>query len=97
MEASFASKLVASIDPDQPVIDSLVLKNLGLRLPPKTSHDRFSRIVDLHRDLAEWYHAQLASLEGVRALERFRKAYPDARITDMKALDLIIWKVRDAG
>jgi hypothetical protein len=33
-EASFASKLVATFDPSKPVIDAVVLKNVGLRLPP---------------------------------------------------------------
>jgi hypothetical protein len=33
VEASFASKLTASVDPDKPVIDSIVLKNLDIRLP----------------------------------------------------------------
>lgn len=34
--ASFASKLVATIDANQPVIDSVVLRNVGLRLPLPT-------------------------------------------------------------
>src|SRR5688572_6861082 len=33
VEASFASKLIATLDPEQPVIDSVVFKNLGLKLP----------------------------------------------------------------
>jgi hypothetical protein len=37
-EASFASKLLATIDPSMPVIDSIVLRNLNLKLPP--SHQR---------------------------------------------------------
>ncbi len=33
LEASFASKLKATITPEMPVIDSVVLKNLRLKLP----------------------------------------------------------------
>jgi hypothetical protein len=33
IEASFASKLVATIDPSKPVIDKFVLENFGLKLP----------------------------------------------------------------
>jgi hypothetical protein len=36
-EASFASKLSATIGPTMPVIDSVVLRNLNLRLPPSGS------------------------------------------------------------
>lgn len=32
-EASFASKLVATFDPSKPMIDAVVLTNVGLRLP----------------------------------------------------------------
>jgi len=43
-EASFASKLVATVNPSNPVIDSMVLKNLGLRLPYSTAPNRASDI-----------------------------------------------------
>ena len=33
LEASFASKLVATLDPNKPVIDKFVLSNFNLRLP----------------------------------------------------------------
>ena len=39
-EASFASKLLATIDPNMPVIDSVVLRNLNLRLPASASKQR---------------------------------------------------------
>ena len=51
-EASFASKLVATVDPEMPVIDSAVLRNLGLRLPTRTSHSRAEQIIELHDQLA---------------------------------------------
>src|SRR5262245_24080782 len=37
-EASFASKLLATLNPDMPVIDSIVLGNLKLRLPAAHRH-----------------------------------------------------------
>ena len=50
-EASFASKLLATIDPNMPVIDSVVLRNLNLRLPPSASKQRVARIGDIHSRL----------------------------------------------
>jgi hypothetical protein len=41
-EASFASKLLATINPDMPVIDSVVLRNLDLRLPARARPSVFS-------------------------------------------------------
>lgn len=50
-EASFASKLVATLDPSNAVIDRVVLKNLGLRLPTSRSPDREARICKVHAQL----------------------------------------------
>lgn len=43
-EASFASKLLATVEPSMPVIDSIVLRNLNLRLPASNSKERAARI-----------------------------------------------------
>lgn len=94
VDASFASKVVATVDPTQPVIDSLVLGNVGLRLPTTQSRRRLERIVEVHRELADWYRATLASEAGQRALEEFDLAYPGTDLTDLKKLDLIIWQMR---
>jgi hypothetical protein len=94
VEASFASKLVASISPDEPVIDSVVLHNVGLRLPPPTSADRLDRIVRVHSQLASWYREQLASATGADLLRLFREYYPGTPVSDTKALDLVLWQIR---
>lgn len=94
VEASFASKLVATINPDQPVIDSVVLRNVGLRLPPPGAADRLDRIVLVHSRLANWYTQQLGSAAGAEVIRLFREAYPSALISDTKALDLVLWQIR---
>jgi hypothetical protein len=73
VEASFASKLVATLDPGQPVIDSVVLKNLGLKLPPVATADRFTQIQALHQRLADLYSEYLASESGRELVRRFRR------------------------
>jgi hypothetical protein len=94
VEASFASKLVATLDPVQPVIDSVVLKNIGFKLPAAASADRFSEIESLHRRLAEVYWEYLASESGRDLVKRFRESYPDAQVTETKMLDLVLWQSR---
>lgn len=94
VEASFASKLVATLDPAQPVIDSVVFKNLGLKLPAAASVDRFSEIQNLHRRLSEIYSDYLASESGRNLVKRFRESYPDAEVTETKMLDLVLWQSR---
>jgi hypothetical protein len=94
IEASFASKLVATIDDSQPVIDSVVLKHVGLRLPPASTPERISRVVDVFESLSHWYQEQLCHPRGIATVRLFREAYPAAHVSDLKALDLVLWQVR---
>jgi hypothetical protein len=94
VEASFASKLVATVDPLQPVIDSVVLANLGLRLPTQAASDRFARIRHIHRQLAQLYSTFLASHSGRYLVSQFHQAYPDAQVTEIKMLDFVLWQTR---
>jgi hypothetical protein len=93
-EASFASKLLATIDPDMPVIDSMVLRNLDARLPAYGSNRRRGRIVELHRRLLASFNGFLKTSDGRYLVERFRAAYPDADVTEIKMLDLVLWQTR---
>lgn len=95
VEASFASKLVASVDPDMPVIDAFVLKNLGLRLPRTGPLEiRLGRIVDLHDRIRGIYSDYLDSAMGRHLVERFKESYPDRHVSRVKMLDLILWQAR---
>ena len=94
-EASFASKLVASVDPDMPVIDSFVLKNLGLRLPRTGPIElRLARIVELHDRIRRIFSDYLDSDMGRHLVARFEESYPDRDVRRVKMLDLILWKAR---
>jgi hypothetical protein len=93
-EASFASKLLATIDPDMPVIDSIVLQNLSVRLPAYGSDGRRSRIVDLHGRLLSSLTVFLKTDVGRYLVKRFRATYPEADVTEIKMLDLVLWQTR---
>jgi hypothetical protein len=93
-EASFASKLLATIDPNMPVIDSIVLRNLNLRLPASSSKQRTARIQELHNRLVACFKDFLATETGRHLVERFHTEYPTANITEVKMLDLVLWQTR---
>jgi hypothetical protein len=93
-EASFASKLLATLNPDMPVIDSIVLGNLHLRLPPVRSKDRVSRIHQLHVKLLASFTAYLATEDGKYLVTRFRETYAGIDISEIKLLDLVLWQTR---
>jgi len=93
-EASFASKLLATIDPRMPVIDSIVLRNLNLRLPAASSKQRIERIQQVHSRLVTCFEEFLSTEMGRHLVERFRAEYPAANITEIKMLDLVLWQTR---
>lgn len=93
-EASFASKLLATINPEMPVLDSVVLGNLNLSLPAYSSRDRAARIERLHDTLVSWFRAFLPTETGRYLVERFRTEYPHAAISEVKMLDLVLWQTR---
>ena len=96
VEASFASKLTATIDPSQPVIDSIVLGNVGLRLSYSGAVDRrMARAVQVHDQLRSLYAAFLMTDVGRYLVDQFNAArYADSGVTDVKKLDLVLWKTR---
>ncbi len=93
-ESSFASKLAATLDPSLPVIDSVVLANVGLRLPPRSAANRIELTVRVHQALSDGYAAFLATPSGAHLVEAFRREYPDNAVTTVKALDLVLWQTR---
>ena len=93
-ETSFASKLIATINPSMPVIDSIVLKNLGLRLPYSTATNRALQICKLHQKLTALFGTFLSTEDGKYLVEQFKAKYPNANITEVKMLDLVLWQTR---
>lgn len=93
-EASFASKLVATLDPSKPVIDAFVLRNVGLRLPTHSAANRADRICEVYEQLISAFAEFLNGERGCYLISAFRRAYPDATITNVKMLDLVLWQTR---
>lgn len=93
-EASFASKLIATLQASKPVIDSVVLKNLGLRLPSPTAPDRASKICKIYIELERLFAAYLHTSDGKYLVQEFNRVYPNTDTTDEKKLDLVLWQTR---
>lgn len=93
-EASFASKLMATIDPEQPVIDKFVLKNAGLKLPYPKAKNRESRMVAIHAELLTKLEEFLEIENGKYLVKQFIAKFPSAKITQIKMVDLVLWQTR---
>ena len=94
VEASFASKILALIDPDRPIWDKYVLKNLGIK-PPAQYLDtgvRIGMICDKMNTIQKAYERLSARQDMVDALAWFDADFPFAReISRMKKMDFLLW------
>ena len=94
LEASFASRLVASVHPDQPIVDKFVLGNFGLHLPHWGVGERESKSIAMYEQLCRRYEDLMANATGRMIRDQFQAQYPWARITYLKMLDLVFWQLR---
>lgn len=94
LEASFASKLVATLDPSTPVIDKFVLDNFDLRLPYWGAADREERTIEVYQQLCLKCCGLMTSPIGVMIRTMFDSKYPGTNVTDLKKIDLVLWQNR---
>lgn len=94
IEASFASKLVATINPNQPIIDKYVLKNLNLKKPTSSDRNRLIKTIQVYADVCKRLNEIRDSEEGKEIIRQFDEKYPNCKITDIKKIDLVFWQIR---
>jgi hypothetical protein len=97
VEASFASKLLATINPTLPVLDSVVLGHLHLRLPAWNATDRIEKSAAVYQDLTDGMIKYVNSGSGSRLIGAFRQyshGFRNAALTDIKIVDLVLWQIR---
>jgi hypothetical protein len=80
-----------------PVIDSIVLRNLDLRLPAYGARDRSARMEEVHDTLRSAFKDFLTTKTGPYLVKCFRHKYPDADVTEIKMLDLVLWQTRPSN
>ena len=93
VEASFSSKLFATLNPAAPVIDAWVLVNTGIKLPYAGAKNRLQDICKVHRDLGMLFTTYLTTPDGHYLVNEFIKRYR-ACVTPEKMLDLVLWQTR---
>ena len=96
VEASFASKLLATIDPNRAIWDANVLSQLSIPRPKMGQKDKIEQIkesVATYALLEEWYKSHLNTHNGQAIIRVFDDVYPDANITDIKKIDFALWSM----
>ena len=95
VEASFASKMMTTLDASKPIWDQYVLRNLGLVLKGKTPEDRVRNAVELYGRIECWYAEYLLTDEAKENIVVFDSLLPSyAWVSDVKKIDCLLWSKR---
>ena len=101
IEVSFASKLMAAVDPSLPIWDKCVLKNLGIlkRWERMAGKDKMIRIEEadcLYQEIKIWYETFIDSNDGKKCIAVFDAAMPSYKdkLTAVKKIDYLLWSKR---
>ena len=92
VEASFASKMAATIDPSSPIIDQYVLKNLNIIIAGAGKEARLESALEAFESLQTWYRDYLptqAAKDNIAAFDTMLPSY--AWISDVKKIDFLLW------
>ena len=95
VEASFSSKMLATIDPTKPIWDQYVLHSLGLKLTGTTQEEKLNNAILLYGVIEKWYLDYLKTAEALENLNTFDRWLPEYKwISDVKKIDCLLWGKR---
>jgi hypothetical protein len=100
LEASFASKLLHTINPELPIWDKYVLDYFKLKAPSRNmgEKERIKKANDVYEELKTKYKELQNKEEGKMMIEKFDGCYPEYKkdISPIKKIDFIIWQTRES-
>lgn len=101
LEVSFISKLIATVNPQMPIWDQYVVRNIGLesewlcssRLPKEK---RIQKAVEIYNKIVKWYSDFLNDETGKACIKLFDQLLPQYKdkLSDTKKIDCILWSKR---
>jgi len=93
IEASFATKMLSTINPDMPVLDSKVLAKLGLKKPSANSLARIEETLQIYERICDWYREFYTKSDFTEWMGLFDKYFPNSGINPVKKIDFILWQM----
>ena len=92
VEPSFTTKLLATLNADLPIWDSIVLGHLGLELTGRGKAEKLENAVVLYDRLLAWYREYLQTKNAKESISAFDAALPRYRwLSDTKKIDFMMW------
>lgn len=93
MEASFCSKMLHTINPDMPIWDKFVLKNLNIKVD--NWNNKLENTIQAYKEIINWFNNELTKKTTKEEIQKFRKNYPNFNFSDVKIIDFFLWNQRN--
>jgi hypothetical protein len=98
IEASFASKLLATVNAEMPVYDSWVRINMSLKLRTGVAAQRIPELCKDYAGITSIYREMERRPEYAALRHGFDRALPSLQtVSDTKKIDLLLWQSRPVG
>ncbi len=92
VEASFSSKMLATINPNMPILDSKVLSNMGLSIDGTSPQEKLASAKNTYKEICRRYEKYIGTNDCNDAIAIFNTYFPDyIELTDTKKIDCFLW------
>lgn len=93
VDASFVSKMFATVDPMNPIVDSFVLKTIGEKLSEGSREEKLAYADSLYTELKKKVECYLQSEDGRSLIAKFDEIFPEYKdVSPVKKLDCLMWQ-----
>ncbi|MBE7084984.1 MAG: hypothetical protein E7368_02890 [Clostridiales bacterium] len=95
VEASFASKLVHTLNNDMPIWDKFVLQNLDKKMPILQGEKKLLKAIEIYDEIIAWYKEALLQKEVQKKILEFDAVFPQySWFSNTKKIDFLLWQNR---
>ena len=95
VEASFASKLVHTLNNDMPIWDKFVLQNLDKKMPILQGEKKLLKAIEIYDEIIAWYKEALLHKEVQKKILEFDAVFPQySWFSNTKKIDFLLWQNR---
>lgn len=95
LEISFVSKMVAMVDPNYPIWDSVVAGgHFHMKAPYANVKDRLKLAIEKYDEYCRAYAAYMQTESAVENIAVFDRYFPGSSVSNVKKVDFILWQER---
>ena len=95
LEASFSSKMLATLNTDMPVWDKFVLNNLKIKPPSYNHKERMALTIHAYSKICNWYKEYVHTEKGRMIISIFNDQISNYNeFSNTKKIDFVLWQNR---